>query len=127
MRASFRPRSPKLLSRSVARNSVLINQLATPGLGSLLAGRFVAGIGQLLLALAGFGMVMGWFVLLLVKMYEEIEGATQPKSMGWLGEFGALLFAAAWLWALFTSLSLLRQARENESNLPPQTPPLLKT
>ena len=37
-----------------ARNCALINQLATPGLGSLMAGRLVAGIGQLLLAVAGF-------------------------------------------------------------------------
>jgi len=121
MKASFLRQASKPPSRSTARNSALINQLATPGLGSLLAGRLFAGFGQLLLALAGFGMVLGWFALRLVQVYTEIQGTAQPESVAWLGEIGALTFAAAWLWALVTSLSLLRQARlnENRSDRPP--------
>jgi len=124
MRASFRRRTTKPLSPSQARNSALINQLATPGLGSLLARRYVAGSGQLLLALAGFAMVTGWFGALILKMYNEIQGNPPSKSVAWLGEVGALAFGLAWLWALFTSLSLIREARgdEKESNVPPQLP-----
>ena len=45
--------TPKNLSRTKARNALLLNQLATPGLGSLLAGRWIAGTGQLLCSVAG--------------------------------------------------------------------------
>jgi hypothetical protein len=94
-------------------------------LGSLLAGRYVAGAGQLLLALAGFGMVLGWFATVFMQMYNDLEGQAAPRSMAWLGEAGALVFAAAWLWALVTSLSLLREAARNESATPapPPLPP----
>jgi hypothetical protein len=120
------PRRPsRPLSRSAARNFALLNQLATPGLGSLLAGRRLAGAGQLFLAVAGFGLVLAWFVAVLLQVYNDIEGQPQTKSMAWLGETGAITFAAAWVWALFTSLSLLRETRDNgnESNLPPHLPP----
>ncbi len=121
MRASF-PRQPRgPLSRSAARNAALLNQCATPGLGSLLAGRRAAGVGQLLLAIAGFGLVIGWFVLLALQIYDELINDAQPKSVAWLGEAGAAVFGAAWLWSLFTSLSLWREGRSHEpkSGLPP--------
>lgn len=118
MRAFFRRPSGRL-DRSTARNSVLINQLATPGLGSLLAGRWVAGIGQLLLAVAGFVMVVAWFVAVMVQMYRQINGNSAPKPVGWLGEAGAGTFAAAWLWALVTSFSLLRESKDTPDAPPP--------
>ncbi|MGH7969665.1 MAG: hypothetical protein ACREIC_13155 [Limisphaerales bacterium] len=129
MNASFLRQPTRPLSRSTARNSALINQLATPGLGSLLAGRYASGIGQLLLALAGFGMVLGWFVLVLMQTYNDIEGQASSKSYAWLGEAGALTFVVSWLWALVTSLSLLREAGRKESETqsempsPPHLPP----
>ena len=114
MRAFFQRRPPRPLDRSTARNSVLINQLATPGLGSLLAGRWLAGAGQLLLAVAGFVMVVAWFALTMIQLYRQINGDAPPKSVAWLGEVGALIFGAAWLWALLTSLSLLRETRAQQ-------------
>jgi len=104
----------------------LINQLATPGLGSLLAGRYLAGIGQLLLALAGFGMVVGWFGIVLLQLYSDLQGQAQPKPMGWMGAAGALTFAASWLWALVTTFSILKEAREKDQdpNVPPHLPPV---
>ena len=114
MRASFLRRPPGPLSRSAARNAALLNQCATPGLGSLMAGRRLAGIGQLLLAIAGFVMVVGWFALLALQIYNELLNDAQPKSVAWLGEVGAAIFAAAWLWSLVTSLSVLREARAND-------------
>lgn len=121
MKASF-PRPPRRpLSRASARNSALLNQCATPGLGSLLAGRYVAGTGQLLLAIAGFVMVVGWFILVLIQMYHQITGGAEPKSAAWLGWAGAATFVAAWLWALVTSLQLLSAAKKNEArNVPPR-------
>jgi len=114
MRASFLRRPPGPLSRSAARNAALLNQCATPGLGSLMAGRRLAGIGQLLLAIAGFVMVVGWFALLALQIYNELLNDAQPKSVAWLGAVGAAIFAVAWLWSLVTSLSVLREARAND-------------
>ena len=79
----------------------------------------MAGFGQLLVAVAGFVMLMGWFVLLALQIYNELINDAQPKSVAWLGEAGAVTFAAAWLWALVTSLSVLREERANESRPPP--------
>src|SRR5437868_9530549 len=104
----------KALSLSAARNSVLINQLATPGLGSLMARRYVAGTGQILLALIGFGFVVAWFVGLASQMYQLFNGEETERSIAWLGETGGAVFATAWIWSLFTSMSLLREARTNQ-------------
>jgi hypothetical protein len=65
----------------------------------------------LLLALAGFGMVCGWFILMMVSLYRQIEGGPEPRSYAWLGEIGGLAFAGSWIWALFSSISLMREAR----------------
>src|SRR5512142_2376020 len=92
-----RPRKP--LSRAGARNAVVVNQLATPGLGSLMAGRWVAGIGQLLLALAGFGMLTTWLLTVIIHQLRELTEDVAPQSTTpvWLGKAGALLFVAAWV------------------------------
>jgi 4a-hydroxytetrahydrobiopterin dehydratase len=97
-------------SRTQARNAALLNQLATPGLGSLFARRWFAGAGQLLLSIAGFALVMVWFVKLLMQYYGQITGDVAVKPVGWIGLLGAALFALAWCWSLVTSFSLLRQA-----------------
>ena len=108
----------KPVNRTTARNSFLINQLATPGLGSLLAGRYLTGAGQLLLAVAGFILVVAWFILMAMQMYQQVDGGqARQGSVAWVGELGALVFAAAWLWSLATSLSLLREARTTEAAL----------
>ena len=80
----------------------------------------MAGIGQLLLAVAGFVMIMGWFVLLAMQIYNELVNDDQPKSVASLGEVGAAVFVAAWLWSLVTSLSILREARTDSSATPPR-------
>lgn len=112
----------KPLSRAKARNYVLINQLATPGLGSCMAGRWVAGIGQLLLAVAGCIMIVGWFVLVARNTYALWFNDAEPKPTAWLGGAGALTFLASWLWALLTSFQILRSA---ETNGPAKEPPRL--
>src|ERR1017187_10148738 len=86
MRASFlrQPRGP--LSRSTARNAAILNQCATPGLGSLMAGRRLAGIRQLLRGIAGFVMVLGWFALLGVQTYNQIVNDAGTQSVASLGE-----------------------------------------
>lgn len=104
-------------NRTRARNATLVNLLATPGLGSLMAGRVVEGILQLLLAVAGFVLVTAWFWLVMKNYYGQMFGEEVVHHSGPLSIliFGGVFFAMAWLWSLFTSLSLMRQARAEEA------------
>ena len=116
----------KEVNGAVARNCFLVNQFATPGLGSIMGGRLAAGLSQLSLALAGFVLVLVWFALTMQASYDIAfsNGDGPPKSYAWLGLAGAALFAAAWFWSLITSISLLRQAsaeaRKNLTAVPPK-------
>ncbi len=117
----------KLLTPAAARNAALLNQCATPGLGSLIAGRILAGLGQLALALTGFGFFVAWFVAELRQFYSLMDGTSEVKPIGWIALTGVGIFGAAWLWSLVTSLSLLREARRNAPAVfaqPPPPPPL---
>jgi len=76
-----------------------------------MAGRWVAGIGQLLLAVAGFVMVVVWFFEVMLQYYSQITDSAPARPAGWIGEIGAILFVASWFWSLVTSISLVRQAQ----------------
>lgn len=85
-----------------------------------MAGRWVAGIGQLILAVVGFCLVVAWFFMVMSQFYQQLNAEAPSRSFARLGEVGALIFGAAWLWSLVTSLSLLREARDNDAK--PQAP-----
>lgn len=106
------PRLP--LSRTKARNCAFLNQLGTPGLGSLLAGRFVSGALQLALAVGGFGLIVTWFAITLTRFYRLMNENAEitPSTPGWLGILGASLFALAWFWSLATSISMVRHSSD---------------
>jgi hypothetical protein len=120
------PPTRKLLTPDKARNAALVNQFATPGLGSLMSGRILAGTGQLTLAITGFIFFLLWFLAVMRQFYGQIQGNVEIKPVGWLGLTGLGVFAAAWFWSLVTSLSLMREARRNRDALfkEPQPPPL---
>ncbi|MDB6112160.1 MAG: hypothetical protein JWR69_3910 [Pedosphaera sp.] len=121
--------TPRPLKRATALNCLLVNQLATPGLGSLMGRRISAGLVQLALALAGFGCVMGWFIQLFSDTYRQFSDLpSQPKPYPWIGTLGLILVVSSWLLSWITSLSLLREAQRNEPNSPPiiTVPPLIK-
>jgi 4a-hydroxytetrahydrobiopterin dehydratase len=105
----FSPRG-KPLSRATARNAALLNLLATPGLGSLLARRWIAGGGQLALALIGFTLFLVWFVKQMTQFYGQISGNVEVRPIGKFLVAGLILFALAWLWSALTSFSLMREA-----------------
>src|SRR5215469_9792850 len=113
----------KLLKPASARNCFLVNQFATPGLGSLMGGRIVAGSGQLLLSLIGFALVIYWFLRTMQEYYSLISSDATPVSYAKFGLAGLLFFAAAWLWSLLTSISMIRQAKEQEPKNPSGPPP----
>jgi hypothetical protein len=122
---TFSPGAPrKPLDRSKAGKCLLINQCATPGLGSLFAGRWIAGTGQLTLALIGFGLFLAWFVNIAVKFYSLISDSNTDEQLDFrLLKLGLSIFAVAWLWAWFTSISIMREAKsthDRELNSPPR-------
>ena len=86
-----------------------------PGLGSLLAGRRLAGAGQLILVTAGSAMLLIWFFKELAQYYGLMFGDVKPQAVGWIGETGGVLFVASWIWAAVTSFSLFREAAAQES------------
>jgi 4a-hydroxytetrahydrobiopterin dehydratase len=102
----------KKVSRAQARNAALLNQLGTPGLGSLLAGRWVEGVLQLLVFLAGFVLFCLWAFRNLAQYYQMMFNnapKTAPGGGGlFLGSIG--ICALAWAWSLLTSFSLLRES-----------------
>ena len=90
-----------------------------------MGGRWIAGGGQLLLAITGFAFVTGWFVTTLIALYSLWSTDVEPQSSAWLGKWGALLFGAAWLWSLITSLSLLWEAKTADRAAQKNPPPHL--
>jgi len=101
----------KPVSHGRARNAALLNQLATPGLGSLLCGRWIAGVGQLALALAGCALILAWFFREMSAYYGMMfsDAAPDQPNIKML-EAGSVLLAVSWFWSLATSLSLVREA-----------------
>lgn len=90
-----------------------LNQLATPGLGSLMARRWVEGISQLVLSGAGFLLLMFWGIRELIQYYGQMFGEAPARPVGWTAcLLGVGMFALAWLWSLWTSFSLLREASQ---------------
>jgi 4a-hydroxytetrahydrobiopterin dehydratase len=109
----MKPSSPgrKPVSRAKAKNATLLNLLATPGLGSLLCRRWISGLGQLVLAITGFALIMIWFVKEMIPYYGLMFSDEPPHQPNFkLLEAGTLLFAASWFWSAVTSVSLLHEA-----------------
>jgi 4a-hydroxytetrahydrobiopterin dehydratase len=105
----FSPRG-RPLSRAIAKNATFLNLLATPGLGSLVGRRWIAGGGQLLLSIAGFMLFMVWFVKEMTQFYGQISGSVEVRPVGNFLITGLVLFGVAWIWSAVTSISLLREA-----------------
>jgi hypothetical protein len=113
----------KKLNSASARNCFLVNQFATPGLGSLMGGRILPGIGQLLLAVLGFALVMVWFLRTMKEYYSLLTEDVKEVSYANYFLAGVLFFVAAWLWSLLTSISMIRQAKDEPPPGPSATPP----
>ena len=110
------------LTPASARNAALVNQLSSPGLGTLMLGKLALGFSQLALAIAGFVFVLVWFVAVLGQYYGQISSNVEVKPVGWIGLTGAGLFVAAWLWSLVTSIGFIREAAraaEQKRSAPP--------
>jgi hypothetical protein len=85
---------PSVRDRRYVWSCVAINQFATPGLGSLLCRRWIAGAGQLLLALAGFTLVVGWMASYFYRRMSDLTSpATVHASTTWMLKWGGLFLA----------------------------------
>ncbi len=96
---------------------VAMNQLAFPGLGTVMAGRKI-GYFQAAVMLAGFFLAMGFMLLYLIAVvrflshseWNEAEYRALYRPYAWAGVSGAALCLAAWCWAGFSSISILRSS-----------------
>ena len=106
-------------------NCLLVNQFATPGLGSLMGRRFIEGTVQLLLALGGFVLVIVAFFVWILNLYRQMGGAAPDGGpFPWYGKIGGIMFVTSWLLSWVTSISLVRQARaEQQQELMTKLPP----
>jgi hypothetical protein len=118
----------KPVKRSAAMNCLLVNQFATPGLGSLMGRRFIEGAVQLALAVGGFVLVIVAFFEWILYLYHQLGGpAPDAGPFPWYGKIGAILFVTSWLLSWITSISLVRQARkEQERELLTKVPPKIE-
>lgn len=125
--SSTNPSRP--VRRSEAIGYALINQFATPGLGSWLGRRRTAAVGQLTLAILGFLIVVSWFLLQMVAAL-RLAGVSVTMPAFLLDHVreiaitGWTLFGLAWLWALITSILMIAGAW-SETVPPSPAPPAL--
>jgi len=91
-----------------------MNLLATPGLGSLMAGKWLAGTGQLLIFLAGFVLYCVWAFASIANYYRQMSSFSEapPTITNGTGKYailGLVLCVIAWVWSLVTSIGLMRE------------------
>ncbi len=122
------PRQP--LSGQTAWGCLTTN-LMLPGAGSLMAGR-VSGYGQLALATGGLALTALFGLRFILWYLANWRSFNQPQadpleglSQMWLvlrwPLLGIGIFLAGWLWALVTSIQIIRSARKAEQgNVPPR-------
>ena len=117
---------PKPLTVSKAWACVAMNQLAFPGAGTVMAGRKI-GYVQGILMVSGFLLTMYFFLWYIGSLmqapfkndWNETAFYAEVSRTKWTAILGAIICAAAWLWALVSSLSILKEARSH--------PPVLQT
>jgi hypothetical protein len=119
---------PKNHDATTAQGCFATN-LVMPGLGSLAGGRKTVGIAQLALCGAGFTLTLATgikFIFWALAHWSEFHDPNpaadpmQPLRDLWQHArwpvLGMLLFGLAWFWALFTSRSLLAEAKLKNAN-----------
>jgi hypothetical protein len=97
-----------------------VNQAATPGLGTIWAGRLWMGRGQLAVALVGFCLIVFYIWRMFQNSLRDTLGEPllppATAAMNW----GGLTFGLAWAWAWFSSISILREAQRRKRMKPPK-------
>jgi hypothetical protein len=111
------PRIP--LNRDRAWACVLLN-LGVPGWGSLKAGRPIAGVCEMVLLFGGLYLLGAWMFQWLSRIYQsELGDPLPPPPTAWLWRRGVVLVVASCVWTIITCISIMREAKAHERNLPP--------
>lgn len=103
--------SSRVIDETFAWSSLAANLTVLPGLGTLAARRYLSGGLQMAIAVTGHGLSVSWLVLFLRQWADEAAFPWDGGPHFPVGLLGVLVFGVAWLWALATSLSILREAR----------------
>lgn len=89
-----------------------------------MARRFIAGAGQLALAIIGSGLVVIWVAEAFYWMTMDMMGESSAHTAhDWMFRYGVILFGVSWVWSLITSVSLWSESRkvaQAEKNIPPK-------
>lgn len=114
---------------AAARNAALMNLLASPGLGSLMARRWLVGSLQLAIFLTGFVLFLRWFLQDLHAMSALLRGDDAPsnapdRGLWWISWS---LVLVSWIWAAITSRDIWQTAKAANQMTPPMLPPKLAT
>lgn len=112
----------KRKERDRRQMAIAINQLATPGLGSWIAGHRLAGLGQMALASVGFLLVTAYMVRMVGDAWEAAsQGLTLEPRPASEWQRPMILFGVAWLWSGITSIQIALQLRRDRQE-PPRLP-----
>jgi len=111
--------------RARANLCIAINQLAFPGLGTILMHR-PAGWLQAALMVSGFVLVTGFASRVIVcairymanPTWDEADFRATYQAYQWALRYGLAFCAVAWLGALFSSIGIWRRARSHPPVLP---------
>jgi hypothetical protein len=108
------PQPPPLKQPAAKANQIpawlsgLINLLALPGGGTILAGRREGWV-QMGLALVGFVLTCVWATHAIGTWIRTGDFPCALDGYLLTAAVGAMLFLIAWLWALASSISIMRQ------------------
>jgi hypothetical protein len=112
------------LDEKSARGCLLVNLAFWPGLGSVLARR-KSGWVQMAMAMGGLFTLFFALQQFMAMLMEETREPRWSDHFVWEAIIGVGLFAVAWIWGLFTGLSI--RARVGQPpKLPPVPPPMKK-
>ena len=105
---------PQPLTRTKATICVALNLLVLPGLGTIITGRR-GGWPQAVLAVVGFGLNLAWAMWFFAVLLRSDQLPENLTAHIWVALSGVAIFLIAWLWALVSSLQILREARTTKA------------
>jgi len=99
----------------------MVNQLACPGIGTIMGGRRITGLIQAAVMIIGFALALAYGLMYLSAVYKFVldPGATEAKWKSlqpplWMLLTGFGLCAVAWFWSLFSSFQILHESRRSQ-------------